>query len=150
MSRGRASGWLTRGSPPRSGHSRRSGQVPVDLGQEPGEVEPVGAGGAGGVEVGARPVARLGGELGVLAAGLGADAVVLVVGEEPGQVAELGLGAGGGGAAAVAVGAEGRAEGEGGVAELVDLGRLERLVAAGGVGVLAELVGRLDRDARPR
>ena len=117
--------------------------MPVDLGQEPGEVEPVGAGGAGGLEVGAGPVAGLGGERGVLAAGLGADAVVLVVGEEPGQVAQLGLGAGGDRAAAVAVGAEGRAEGQGGVAELVDLGRLQRLEAAGGVGVLADLVGGL-------
>ena len=68
-----------------------SGQVAVHLGEEPGEVELVGAGGAGGLEVGAGPVAGLGGERGVLAAGLGADAVVLVVGEEPGQVAELGL-----------------------------------------------------------
>ena len=45
-------------------------------------------------------------------------AVVLVVGEEPGQVAQLGLGAGGHRAAAVAVGAEGRVRGQGGVAEL--------------------------------
>ena len=84
-----------------------------------------------------------GDERGVLAAGLGAVAVVLVVGQEPGQVAELGLGAGGDGAAAVAVGAERRAVGERGVAELLDLGGLQRLEAAGGVGVLADLVGVL-------
>ena len=36
--------------------------MPVDLGQEPGEVELVGAGGAGGFEVGARPVAGFRGE----------------------------------------------------------------------------------------
>ncbi len=115
----------------------------LDLGQEPGEVEPVGAGGAGGLEVGAGPVAGLGGERGVLAAGLGAVAVVLVVGQEPGQVAQLGLGAGGDRAAAVAVGAERRAVGERRVAELVDLGRLQRLEPPGGVGVLADLVGVL-------
>ena len=83
-------------------------------------------------------------------AGLGAVAVVLVVGEEPGQVAELGLGAGGHGAAAVAVGAEGRAGGEAGVAELADLGLLQRLEPPGGVGVLADLVGVAHRDARLR
>ena len=129
---------------PRSFSESRPGsrQVPVDLGEELGEVELVGAGGAGGLEVGAGPVAGLGRERGVLAAGLGAVAVVLVVGEEPGQVAQLGPGAGGERASAVAVGAERRAVGQRGVAELVDLGRLQRLVAAGGVGVLAELVGR--------
>ena len=73
--------------------------------------------------------------------------MVLVVGQEPGQVAELGLGAGGDRAAAVAVGAERRAVGEHGVAKLVDLGRLERLEPAGGVGVLADLVGVAHRDA---
>ena len=67
----------------------------LDLGQKLGEVEPVRAGCAGGLEVGAGPVAGLGGQLGVLAAGTGSVAVVLVVGQEPGQVAQLGLGAGG-------------------------------------------------------
>src|SRR4051794_28877339 len=66
-----------------------SAKQAVGLGQEFGEVELVGAGGAGGFEVGARPVAGGGVEGGVLATGLGADAVVLVVGEEPGQVAQL-------------------------------------------------------------
>ena len=60
-----------------------------------------------------------------------AVAVLLVVGQEPRQVAQLGIGAGGDRAAAVAVGAEGRAEGEEGVAQLVDLGRLQRLERAG-------------------
>ena len=99
-----------------------SGQVTVDLGEELGEVELVGAGGAGGFEVGAGPVAGFRIEGGVLAPGFGADAVVLVVGQEPGQVAKLGPGTGGEGAAAVAVGTEGRAEGEGRVLELLDLG----------------------------
>ena len=67
-----------------------------------------------------RPVAGLGGEGGVLAAGFAADAVVLVVGEEPGQVAQLGIGAGGDRAAAVAIGAQGRAEGKRRVAKLVE------------------------------
>ena len=49
-----------------------SGQVPVHRGQQLGEVQPVGAGGAGGLEVGARPVAGLGRKLGVAATGLGA------------------------------------------------------------------------------
>src|SRR5436309_1414555 len=40
----------------------RSGEVPFRPGQEPREVEPVGARLAGGVKVGARPVAGLGRE----------------------------------------------------------------------------------------
>src|SRR5438552_3525196 len=114
---------------------KNSGQVPVHLRQEPGEVDPAGAGGAGGVEVGAGPVAGLGGERGVLAAGLGAVAEVLVIGQETEEVAELGPRAGGERAAAVAVGAERRALGEHSVAELEDLRRLQRLETAGRVGV---------------
>ena len=91
-------------------------------GRSRGEVEPVGAGGAGGFEVGAGPVAGLGGQLGVEPAGLGAVAVVLVIGQEPRQVAQLGPGAGGDRASAVAIGAERRAVGERRVAKLVDVG----------------------------
>src|SRR4029450_525200 len=86
-----------------------SGQVAIHLGQELGEVEPVGTGGLGGGEGGVRPVGGRVRELCVLAAGVGAEAVVLVVGQEPRQVAELGLGAGGHRAAAASAGAEARA-----------------------------------------
>ena len=72
---------------PEGGAYQRQARCRSTSGQQPGEVEPVGAGGAGGLEVGAGPVAGLG-QRGVLAAGLGAVAVVLVVGQEPGQVAE--------------------------------------------------------------
>src|SRR6516165_1737352 len=88
-----------------------SGQVPVDLGQEAGEVQAVRAGRAGGVEVGAGPVASRGRQGGVMASGVDAIAVVRVVRQEPGQVAQLGAGPGGPRAAAVAVGAEGLAVG---------------------------------------
>ena len=64
-----------------------------------------------------------------------------MVGVEAGQVAEPGLGAGGQAAAAVAVGAHRRPGGQQGVAKLVELGLLERLEPAGGVGVLVGLVG---------
>ena len=75
---------------------------------------------------------------------------MLVVGEEPGQVAEPGLRAGGEGAAAVAIGAHRRAGGEHGVAKLVDLGLLERLEPPGRVGVLVDLVGVRHRHAGGR
>ena len=39
--------------------------MPLHLGEEPGEIEPVGAGGAGGLEVGAGPVAGLRREFGL-------------------------------------------------------------------------------------
>ena len=48
---------------------------------------------------------------------------MLVIREEPGQVAQLGLGAGSDRAAAVAIGTQCRAERQSRVAKLVDLGR---------------------------
>src|SRR5262249_17953500 len=116
---------------------RFSSQVAVDLGQQSGEVELARARLAGGVEIGAWPVALGFGQLGVAGAGLAAVAVVLVVGEEAGQVAEAGAGAGGGGAAAVAVGAERAAVGEAGVPQGAEVGLLHRAgEGAGGLGVL--------------
>ena len=56
--------------------------------------------------------------------GLAARAVMLVVGEEPRQVAQPGLGAGGVAAPAVAIGAHHRAGGQNRVAQLMDLGLL--------------------------
>ena len=73
---------------------------------------------------------------------------MLVVGQEAGQVAELGRGAGGGRAAAVAIGAEHRAVGERRVAEQAEVGRLHRLEPAGGVAVDAEVLGVVHRHAR--
>ena len=64
----------------------------------------VGARGAGGLEVGALPVASGVGQRAIQSVRLGAVAVVLVIGEEPRQVAELGGGAGGLAASAVARG----------------------------------------------
>ena len=83
--------------------SRGSASAPAPArGRRLREVEMVGAGPAGGLEVGALPVARGGVEPGVKPTGLGAVAVMVVVGHEPGQVAELGRGARGAAAAAVA------------------------------------------------
>src|SRR3954453_13308958 len=101
-----------------------SSQVLLHLRQQRREIQAVGAGLARRVQVGAGPVAGGGGEGSELLAGLGAVAEVLEVGEEAGQVAELGRRAGGERAAAVAIGAEGRALGEEGVAELLDLAEL--------------------------
>src|SRR5262245_10732055 len=114
-----------------------SGQVLVHLRQEAGEIQAIRARGAGGLQVGARPVARLGRHGGVLLSRLGSQAVVLVIGEEPREIAQLGLRPGGDGAAAVAIGAEGRAEGQGGVAEAADVGLFQGLEPIGRVGVLA-------------
>ncbi len=86
-----------------------SRQMPLDLGEQLGEVETVGACGAGGVEVRAGPVAGLGRKPGVLASGLDAVAVIFMVGQEPREVAQLGGRPGGDRAAAVAIGAEHRA-----------------------------------------
>ena len=81
-------------------------------------------------------------------AGAGAVAVVFVVGQEAGEVVQGGFGAGCAGASAVAVGAEGGVMGEDGVTKLVDVGGLEGfLVAAGGVGVFADLVDILHGHA---
>ena len=73
---------------------------------------------AGRFEVGAFPVAGLGGKRGVLAPGFAADAVMLVIGEEPREIAQLGIRAGGDRATAVAIGAKGRAEGQCRVAQI--------------------------------
>src|SRR5262249_25689987 len=123
-----------------------SGQAPVDLGQEAGEVQAVRAGRAGGVEGGAGPVAGRGRPGGVMASGPGRRAVVRVVRQEPGQVAQLGAGPGGQRAAAVAVGAKGLAVGDRRVAELAEGDLVDRLEPSGGVDVLAELVGVSHRD----
>jgi hypothetical protein len=58
----------------------RDGSTKPFLGprQEPGEVEPVGAGAAGGVEVGAGPAAGRVVQLGVESTGLGAVAVMVL------------------------------------------------------------------------
>ncbi len=82
------------------------------MGKQTGKVELAGAGLAGGFEVGAGPVAGGVGHFGVQPAGFAAVAVMFVIGEEAGEVAELGGGAGGMAAAAVAAGAEGRAGGD--------------------------------------
>ncbi len=88
------------------------------------------------------------GQGGELAAGLGAVAVVLVVGEEPGQVAELGRrcrrrSEQRPSQSAQSVGPWASAASR----SCADVGRLERLEAAGGVGVLADLVGVAHRHA---
>lgn len=88
----------------------------VNFGQKLGEVELVGAGITGGVEIGIAPVALRGRELGIAFAGLATQAVVLVIGQEPGQIAKAGARAGGEAAPAVAIGAHHRPGGQHGVA----------------------------------
>src|SRR5258706_15896486 len=105
---------------PRAG----SAEDPLGPRKEFGEVEPVGAGLAGGLEVGAMPVARRVAEPGVKAPGLGAVAVMLVVGQEPGQVSQLGRGAGGPAATPAAGGAHRGARRDAGAAQAPDIGRL--------------------------
>ena len=76
-------------------------QKPVDLGQKLGEIELAVASFTGGVEIGVVPVPFLFRERGVLLAGLAAFAMVLVIREEAGQVAQTGVRAGGFAAPAV-------------------------------------------------
>src|SRR4051794_16667037 len=73
-----------------SGEARRATlpEQAIGLRQEPGEVEPGRASGAGGVEVGAAPVSLLVREPGIGVTGMAAGAMVLVVGQEPGQIAQ--------------------------------------------------------------
>jgi hypothetical protein len=119
----------------------QSAQQAIDLGQKLGEVELARAGFAGGFKIGVTPIPFFVGELSVVFAGLVSRAVMLVVGQEPGQVSEARLGAGGPASTAVAVGAHHRAGGQHGVTKLVDVGFLERLESPGRVGVLVDLVG---------
>ena len=107
--------------------------MPLDLGQELREVEPTGAGGLGRFEVGTCPVACFSRETGIFAPRSGSVAKLLVIGQEPRQVAELGLGACGGHAPTVAICAQAWFGGEKHVAELADVRLFEWLEAAGGV-----------------
>ena len=120
-------------TPSRTGPERTdsSGKMPVALGQKLGEIQLVGASGPGGFEVGARPVAGLRRHRGILAAGFAAVTVVLVVGEEPGQVPQLGLSTGGDRAPAVAIGTQHWPERQRGIAKLVNLLRGQRLIPPG-------------------
>jgi hypothetical protein len=99
-----------------------SGQLPFHLGQESCEVEPAGTGGPGGFKVSAGPVAGFRGKLGVKPAGFAPVPVVLVVGQKPREVAQLGPRAGGNRATAVTVGAKHGAVGESRVAKLANIG----------------------------
>ena len=134
-------------SPLATRHQSVRTEQAVNFGQKLGEVEFVGAGLAGGVEVGFAPVALGGCELSIAFTGLATQAMVLVVSQEPGQVAEAGARAGGEAAPAVAIGAHHRSGGQHGVAKLIDLGLLERLEPPGRVGVLVDLVGVGHRHA---
>src|SRR5271165_6714029 len=118
-----------------------SGKVPIHFGQEPGEVEPVRACKTGGFEVSAGPVACFGGESGILAACLGAVAVVLVIGQESGEVPEFRLGSRRDRTASIAIGAHHRPGGDQDITKLMDVGSLDGLVAAGCIDVVANLVG---------
>jgi hypothetical protein len=73
----------------------RSSQAPLDLGQQPGEIEPVGAGRPRRFQIGARPVAGFRRQFGIKAPGIATVAVMLMLCQEPRQVAYLGLRAGG-------------------------------------------------------
>jgi hypothetical protein len=113
--------------------------MPLDLGQQRREVEPVGAGGPRRCQIGARPVAGFGCQLGVEPAGKGAVAVMLMISQEARQIAQLGLRTRGERATTVAIGAERRAMGQRGVAKLSDVGLLERLKSPSGVGILPDV-----------
>src|SRR3954471_9814537 len=110
----------------RSSEARRATlpEQAIDLRQELGEVKLGRASGTGGVEVGAVPVALSLRELGIGVTGMAAGSMMLVVGQEPGQIAQPGLGPRGASAPAVA----GRAHDRTGIQErgmqLVDLGLL--------------------------
>src|SRR5512135_3551027 len=90
---------------------RRSRQMMLDSGQERGGVEVIRAGATRGVEVRPGPVARVLRHRGIEPACSAPVAVLVVVGQEAGQDVERRNGSGGAGAANVAVGAEGRADG---------------------------------------
>jgi hypothetical protein len=102
---------------------KASGQpgTPFGPGLGLGEVELVGTGLARGVEVGAVPFARRVATAGVESLGLGALALMVVVREEPSQVAQLGGRAGGPAQPPVARGAHCRAGGDASVAQPVNL-----------------------------
>src|SRR5262245_49123603 len=122
--------------------TRTLAQQPVGFGKELSEVETIGARLLRGGEVGAMPLAGGGIHLGVESAGLAAIAVLLVIGQVARQIPECGTRSGGSGAAAVAIGAEGRAGGQAGIAKLLDLGAFHRLLKTRrGLRVLADLVG---------
>src|SRR5271166_2883230 len=128
-------------------HTINSGKVPIHFGQEPGEVEPVRACKTGGFEVSAGPVARFGGESGILAARLGAVAVVLVIGQESSEVPEFRLGSRRDRTATFAIGAHHRPGGDQDITKLMDVGSLDGLVATGGIDVVANLVSVPHRRA---
>ena len=77
----------------------------------------------------------------------GAIAVLLVIGQESGQVAQLGGRAGGDRASAVAIGTHRRPLARKRSRSWWMSACLERLVSAGGVGVFAHVVGVLHRNA---
>mgnify|MGYP006920665239 CR=1 FL=1 len=60
----------------------------IDLRQQLGKVKLGRAGGTGGLEVGAVPVSLFLRELGIGVTGMAAGAMMLVVGQEPGQIAQ--------------------------------------------------------------
>src|SRR6478752_250731 len=108
--------------------TRTLAQQPVGFGKELSEVETVGARLLRGSTVGTLPLAGGGIHLGVEPAGLAARAVLLVIGQIARQIAQGGTRSGGSGTAAIAIGAEGRAGGQAGVAKLLDLGTLHGLL----------------------
>src|SRR5208337_4804017 len=141
---------LARARPPelsRRFHRFDSGKAPIHLGQEPGEVEPARTCKTGGFEVSAGPVACCGGESGILAACKGAVAVVLVIGQESGEVPEFRLGSRRDRTASFAIGAHHRTGGDQDITKLMDVGSLDGLVAAGGIDVIANLVSVPHRPA---
>ena len=85
----------------------------MHLGQKSCEVEPTGTGGPGRFEVSAGPVASFRGKIGVKPTGFASVPVMLVVGQKPCQVAQLGPRSRGNRATAIAVGAEHGAMGKG-------------------------------------
>ena len=113
----------------------------IDFRQELGEVELGRAGSTGGVEVGSVPVSLFLRELGIGLAGPPAGAMMLVVGQESGQIAQARVGPRGASAPAVAGRAHDRTGIQEGGTQLVDFGLIHGFKAPGGIGVLVDLVG---------
>ena len=70
-----------------------------------------------------------------------------MIGQEPGQVAQLGPGACRLGTSAVAIGAERGADAQHRIAKLMQVGRLDRLEPPGRIGIDPEVVGVVHRHA---
>jgi hypothetical protein len=113
----------------------------IDFGQKMGKVEHRRARLPCGLQVRAVPVALLLGELGIGGTGPAAGTMMLMVGQQPGQIAQPSVGSRGAFAPTVAGGAHHRAGLQESSVQLLDFGRFHRFKVQGGLGVLVNLIG---------